>query len=438
MSVNLCFVNRGMTEVKPLILAAGKATRMGPDRQKVILPLLGRPMLQYVLDVARAVCARSPAVVVGHMEEQVREAFSDQDVDWIHQERQRGTGHAVQVALAHDATSNVDHLLVLCGDVPGLRPETLEALRESHVQEEADVTILTAEVADPSGYGRVVRDSEGDVERIVEEAVAGDQEREINEINSGVMMIDLTACEKHIQALEERKASGEIYLTDLIAELKREGGRVKGVKCEDSREIQGVNTPTQRRVVTDLIRKQVLERLSRGGVEVLSPAHTYVEPEVTIGRGTVIEPFVVVRNGVQIGENCHLGPFCHLRRGTILEDGAEIGNYVETKNSEIGSNTKAKHLAYLGDAEIGRDVNIGAGTITANYDGVRKHRTTIKDGASTGSNSVLVAPVTLGENSRTGAGAVVLQNEDIPEGETAVGVPARRIHKQENQTSEDD
>ncbi len=409
-----------------VILAAGKGTRMKSDRPKVLFEVAGRPMVRHVLDAAREIRPRRIVVVVGHGASEVRRALAAPDARFAIQREQRGTGHALRCALPA-LRGFRGTVLVLSGDVPLIRGETLESLAESHARARNAATLLSFRPADPTGYGRVVRDGRGNFLDIVEEKDADFDVRTIAEVNSGLYAFDARVLAGALRRLRSRNAQGELYLTDLPRLLRRGGGRVSAVRVLDPEVVSGVNTLGELAQASTVMRRRVLDALMASGVEVVDPATTFVSPDARVGAGTRIEPFTVLGGGVVVGRRCLVGPFAHLRAGAVLEDGAEIGNFVEVKASRIGRGSKAKHLAYLGDADVGRAVNVGAGTITCNYDGRRKHRTTVGDRAFLGSGTLLVAPVTVGRGSTTGAGAVVLAGRHVPPGATAVGVPARLL-----------
>ena len=412
------------TDVRAIVLAAGKGVRMKSERAKVLHEILGRPIIHYVLKTLRAAGIDELTVVVGHQEEAVRKAVGD-GVRFVRQAEQKGTGHAVRQC--ERALAGFDgHVVVLAGDAPLISYTSIAAMVETHRKVGAACTVLTACLDDARGYGRVVRDEKsGDFLRIVEESDATDREKQIQECNSGHYVFraaDLFAALKDVKSDNKK---GEYYLTDVLALLLARGRRVGTYRAEDPAEAYGVNTRKDLVAATNFIRWRVLQQHLDNGVAILDPSTTYIEEDVEIGADTVVRPFSVIEHDVKIGQGCDVGPFAHLRPGTVLGDGAEIGNFVEVKKSTVGAHSKAKHLSYLGDATLGARVNIGAGTITANFDGKSKHATVIEDGASTGSNTVLVAPVKVGKGARTGAGAVVLR--DVPGGETVVGVPARSI-----------
>lgn len=415
-----------------VILAAGKGTRMKSDLPKVLHPLLGGPLLEHVLDASAALAPACQVVVVGHEREKVESAFAGRGISWAHQKEQLGTGHAAAVgveAASHILASRPDAgVLILNGDLPLLRSRTLRRLAEL-VAGGADLAILTCCKEDPSGYGRIRRNASGRLVDIVEQGDADDATLEIPEVNVGTYVFRAPVFREFVAQITRDNAQGELYLTDVVVKAAEAGKKVATLEVEDEEETRQVNSRAELAQVSQIVRARILERLMNEGVTIVDPATTHVEIGVTIGMDTTIHPFTVIRRGVVIGPRCEVGPFCHLRPGTSLEERVKLGNFVEVKNSEIAAGSKAQHLSYIGDGTVGRDVNIGAGTIFANYDGRSKHRTTIKDNAFIGSGSVLVAPVTVGRGAVTGAGAVVLKNRDVPDGGTVVGVPARNLQE---------
>jgi len=413
--------------VSAIILAAGKGTRMRSDRAKVLHEVCGRPMLGYVLDAAFAAGASPIAVVVGHQTEAVKKAFPDAQVAWATQEPQLGTGHAVRMAQASVPAKG--DLLVLCGDAPLVRAETLSDLLEHHRDTEAAATVLTAEVDDPTGYGRVITADDGSVLDMVEHLDATDEQLEVCEINSSIYAFRAEDLFSALAEVKNDNAKGEFYLPDAIKVLLAREAYVEAYEADDANEVLGINTRGELAYAASVMRRRILHGHMANGVTVLEPSLTYVEWGVEIGEDTEILPFSVLRRGAVVGRHCEVGPFAHLRAGTVMEDGSEVGNFVEVKKTRIGARTKAKHLTYLGDAVIGADANIGAGTITANYDGKAKHETRIGDGAFIGSGTVLVAPVSIGARATTGAGAIVTRGHDVPDDAVVVGVPARPLPK---------
>ena len=410
------------SDTAAIVLAAGKGVRMRSPLAKVLHKILGRPVVHYVLSALRSAGVSKLVAIVGHQEDEVRKAVGI--ATFVRQSEQKGTGHAVRCAEA-SLKGFAGDCFVLAGDAPLVKGDTLRLMLDAHRAEKSACTVLTSCVDNPAGYGRIVRDKEGRFERIVEEADASEQQKFIQEVNSGTYVFSAPALFEALRDVKADNAKGEYYLTDVLAVLLGKGRRVSTYKAGDQSEVYGINSRQDLVVATNFLRWRVMDLHLSGGVTIVDPSTTYIEEDVAIGQDTVILPFSVIEHDVTVGSHCEIGPFAHLRPGTVLEDHAEIGNFVEVKKSRIGRHSKAKHLSYLGDATLGDHVNIGAGTITANYDGRNKHATVIGDGASTGSNTVLVAPVTLGKGAKTGAGTVVLAGRDVPAGATVVGVPAR-------------
>lgn len=422
-----------MENVKAVVLAAGRGVRMRSELAKVLHPLLGRPILEYVLRSLREAGVEDILVVVGPQAEQVQKVAAG--CRFVTQAEPKGTGHALSLcepALAGFAGD----LFVLAGDAPFLDPGTLRRMIREHREAGRDATFLSGELEDPTGYGRVLRDPRtGRFQRLVEEADAGPMEKAIRECNSSHYVFRTPALFEALREVKPDNRKGELYLTDALGILVAKGRSVEACRAADPMEIRGINTRRDLAEATDLRRRRILEGHMQAGVTIVDPFSTYIEEDVSIGPDTVIFPFTVIRRGVIIGRGCEVGPFTHLRSGTVLEDGAEVGNFVEVKNSRIGRHTKAKHLSYLGDAVLGEKVNVGAGTITANYDGKRKHPTILEDGVHLGANTTLVAPVKVGKGAQTGAGAVVTRGE-VPPGALWVGVPARPIRRRSDPSRE--
>ncbi|MEK6374650.1 MAG: bifunctional UDP-N-acetylglucosamine diphosphorylase/glucosamine-1-phosphate N-acetyltransferase GlmU [Acidobacteriota bacterium] len=438
-----------------IILAAGLGTRMKSDTIKILHRAAGRPLIDYVLDLAAEVSGRPPIMVIGHQREKVREAVGDR-ARYVVQEPQLGTGHAVLQAAP---LAGGKRALILSGDVPLTRVETLRRLLDEHERGKNALTLLTMRPADPAMYGRIVRDAEGGVERIVEAKDASDDEKKIGEVNAGVYVFDAEHLFDNLRALSTSNAQGEYYLTDLLAALRGAGKRVGAVVADDPIEALGVNSRADLAAAEAEIQRRVVERLMSEGVTFRNPGTVVIDSTVSIGNDTVIYPFVtlegktrigprcVIEPGVHLidvtaGENVHLksgtvaegavieddatvGPYAHLRPGTRLGRKVKVGNFVETKKATFGEGAKASHLSYIGDAEVGADVNIGAGTITCNYDGVNKNTTVLEDGVFIGSDTQLVAPVRVGKGAYVGAGSTI--TKDVPPDALALSRVPQRI-----------
>ena len=430
-----------------VILAAGEGKRMKSSLPKVLQPVAARPMLAHVVDAARALHPAAIHIVFGHGGAQVRAAFADQpDLRWAEQARQLGTGHAVQQALP--GVPDDARVLVLYGDVPLITSDTLARLLAAP----GALAVLAAEPADPTGYGRIVRDAEGNVARIVEQKDASDEERRIGIINTGVIASDADALRGWLAALRNDNAQGEYYLTDVFAQAAAEYRQAEIVMVAEAIEAEGANDPWQLAQLERAFQQRAVRALCAQGVRFADPSRVDIRGSVRAGSDVEVDVDVVFEGEVVLGDNVRIGPFCRLRDvslaagtvvrahcdlegarsegaatigpfarlrpGTVLADGVHVGNFVEAKNAVMGPGSKANHLTYLGDAAIGSKVNIGAGTITCNYDGVNKSKTTIGDGAFIGSNSSLVAPVEIGAEATIAAGSVI--TVDAPAGKLTV------------------
>ncbi len=427
-----------------VILAAGQGKRMKSDLPKVLQPLAGRPLLSHVLDTAKSLGADAIHVVYGHGGDRVREQLKHEPVNWVLQAEQLGTGHAV--AQAMPAIPDDHKVLILYGDVPLIRKDSLQKLLDG--SSEKSLGLLTVILADPTGYGRIVRDNAGNVVRIVEQKDANTKERAINEGNSGLMAMPAGLLRKWLAALKNDNSQGEYYLTDVIVMAVRDGLKIAAVVAPSETEVLGVNDKVQLAQLEGALRVQRATDLMLQGVTLADPARVDVRGNVTVGRDVFIDVNVVMVGDVVLGDrvrigpnnylkdcridadteihpNCVvdratigprnlIGPFARIRPESVLHEDVHIGNFVEVKKSDIGAGSKANHLTYLGDATVGRKVNVGAGTVTVNYDGVNKHRTEIGDGAFVGSGSMLVAPLKVGANANTGAGSTI--TKDAPEG----------------------
>jgi bifunctional UDP-N-acetylglucosamine pyrophosphorylase/glucosamine-1-phosphate N-acetyltransferase len=446
-----------------IVPAAGEGKRMRSGTPKVLHPLCGRPMVLHTLDVLAALPLDRIVVVVGHRAEDVAKTIQEQlvtdvPVEFVEQTVQRGTGDAVAVGLTafSDVLDGEDDVIVVFGDAPLLRSETLAMLATEHRLADAAATLLTARVDDPTSYGRIVRDANGHVDRIVEEPDASAEELAIDEVNPSIYCFRRGLLAPALRRLVPENAQGEYYLTDVIEVLHQAGHLVEAIEVDDPIEVAQVNDRAQLAVAEAELRARINDRWMRAGVTMVDPARTYIdatvqlEADVRLLPGTILQGHTVVRSGsvigpdvrfvdtvvghdavirqtvaieTEFGDRVTCGPYASLRPGTRVGDDAHVGTFVELKNSEIGAGAKVPHLSYVGDAEVGERTNIGAGNITANYDGRRKHRTKIGKDVHTGSNTVFVAPVEVGDDAYTGAGSVV--NRDVPPGAMAKGVPAR-------------
>jgi len=438
-----------------VILAAGQGTRMRSSLPKVLHGLAGKPMVRHVIDTARGLDAERTHVVIGHGGERVRDVLADCGVHFAVQTEQKGTGHAVAQALDGLGSGKV---LVLYGDVPLIRRETLANLLAQ--VDEAHMGLLTVTLDDPSGYGRILRDGEGRATAIVEQKDASAEELEVTECNTGIMAMTATQLKRWLPQLSAENAQGEYYLTDVIAMAAAEGITIATAQPATASEVEGVNNRAQLARLERVLQSHIAEALMVKGVALTDPARLDVrgsltcghdvtidvgcvfEGDVELGEGVYIGPYCVVRNsrigaesvidshsvidGAVLAGHNSVGPFARLRPGSRLAIRARVGNFVETKNAEVGEGSKINHLSYVGDARLGRDVNVGAGTITCNYDGANKHRTEIGDGAFIGSNSALVAPVTVGKGATVGAGSTI--GRDVADHSLAV-TRARQVTK---------
>jgi bifunctional UDP-N-acetylglucosamine pyrophosphorylase / glucosamine-1-phosphate N-acetyltransferase len=436
------------------IMAAGKGTRLKSKHPKVLHEVGGKPLLAHVIAAAtKVVRAEDVYAIIGHEAERVREALAHTGINFILQEPQKGTGHALMVA--REALSPYDHVIVLYGDVPLITAQTISMIRDFHPSNRPAMTILTAQLENPTGYGRVIRKKakSDEVQAIVEEKSATPAQKKIKEINSGSYGFAVKPLYEHIDKLGTENPHGEFYLTDMAEIFRKEKERVLAIEAGDAREILGANTRAELVEIDQHLRMAKCRELMAQAVTIFYPQTCVIDSDVEIGADTVIEPFVQILGATRIGSDCRirsysvirnsmigdevvirpgcvidesqvkagamLGPYSHLRPGSEIGEGAHVGNFVETKKIKLGKGSKANHLTYLGDAEIGENVNVGAGTITCNYDGVHKHKTVIEDGVFVGSDATLVAPVRVGKGAYIGAASCI--TEDVPADSLAIG-----------------
>jgi bifunctional UDP-N-acetylglucosamine pyrophosphorylase / glucosamine-1-phosphate N-acetyltransferase len=436
------------------IMAAGKGTRLKSKHPKVLHEVGGKPLLAHVIAAAtRVIPAQDIYTIIGHEADRVREAVASTGVNFVLQAEQRGTGHAVMSA--REALQDYDHVLVLSGDAPMVSPQTIAGIRDFHLAQHAAMTILSAQLDDPTSYGRIVRKRCGgaEVEAIVEQKSLRKGQEKIKEVNSGLYAFAVKPLFENIERLQTDNAHREYYLTDMAGVLKKAKQRVVALQTPDATEVMGSNTRAEMVAVDEVMRRAKCQQVMTEGATVFFPGTCVIDNEVEVGADTVIEPFVQLLGKTRIGSDCRIrsysvisnseigdrvlvrpgsimdgvrvaddaviGPYSHLRPGSEIGEGAHVGNFVETKKIRMGRGSKANHLSYLGDAEIGAGVNVGAGTITCNYDGVRKHKTIIEDGVFVGSDSTLVAPVKVGKGAYVGAASCI--TEDVPADALAVG-----------------
>jgi bifunctional UDP-N-acetylglucosamine pyrophosphorylase/glucosamine-1-phosphate N-acetyltransferase len=441
-----------LERIVTVILAAGKGKRMKSDLVKVLHPILGLPMLSYPVDLSlKGIRAERTVVVVGHQGDRIQERFKDKPVEFVLQADQLGTGHALLQALpliqSFDGT-----VLILCGDVPLVKAETILSFVDVFRNQGSELSVMTVIVENPFGYGRIVRNPQGWLEKIVEERDATAEEKRIGEINTGIYCVKAPFLVEGLKEIGQENAQKEYYLTDLVEIARRKGLRCSAYQVSDPIEVMGINTRIDLAVAHDVLRQEKLKSLMLSGVTVVDPKTTHVDQTVEVGKDTVLYPNCFLQGKTRIGERCviesnakisdsvlgnevkilpscvitestiedgvMIGPFAHLRPLNEIKANAKIGNFVEVKKSVIGKGSKANHLTYIGDTIVGERVNVGAGTITCNYDGFEKHQTIIGDGVFVGSNVELVAPVKVGKNSSIGAGTTV--TKDVPAGALAI------------------
>ncbi|MGO1134721.1 bifunctional UDP-N-acetylglucosamine diphosphorylase/glucosamine-1-phosphate N-acetyltransferase GlmU [Bacillus subtilis] len=440
-----------------VVLAAGQGTRIKSKLYKVLHPVCGKPMVEHVVDEALKLSLSKLVTIVGHGAEEVKKQLGDKS-EYALQAEQLGTAHAVKQAQPFLADEK-GVTIVICGDTPLLTAETMEQMLKEHTQREAKATILTAVAEDPTGYGRIIRSENGAVQKIVEHKDASEEERLVTEINTGTYCFDNEALFRAIDLVSNDNAQGEYYLPDVIEILKNEGETVAAYQTGNFQETLGVNDRVALSQAEQFMKERINKRHMQNGVTLIDPMNTYISPDAVIGSDTVIYPGTVIKGEVQIGEDTiigphteimnsaigsrtvikqsvvnhskvgndvNIGPFAHIRPDSVIGNEVKIGNFVEIKKTQFGDRSKASHLSYVGDAEVGTDVNLGCGSITVNYDGKNKYLTKIEDGAFIGCNSNLVAPVTVGEGAYVAAGSTV--TEDVP-GKALAIARARQVNK---------
>lgn len=408
--------------IKSIILAAGKGTRMKSEKSKVLHEIFDKALLGYVLDsVNNTGKIDESFVIVGHQAEVVEKYVKDNytNVTTKLQSPQLGTGHAVSMACP-DLEDFDGDVVILCGDTPLITSQTLEAFLKSHKNNHCHITVMTAEFDDPTNYGRIIRNVDGSIKAIVEEKDATEYEKAVQEVNAGVYCLKWQKVKQAFNELKSNNAQGEYYLTDIIAWGAKKKLNVQGFKLKNNEEILGINSKVQLAEAAKILNKRSLKKLMNDGVTIVDPDTTWISPETTIGADTVVFPSTFINGANKIGTGCKIGPFAHIRGNCEIGNNVRVGNFVEIKKSVIADNTNVSHLSYIGDSELGSHVNIGAGTITANYNPVTKvkSKTVIKDNANTGSNSVLVAPLTVEEKGFVAAGTVV--TKDVKAGDLAL------------------
>ncbi|OOO00748.1 MAG: UDP-N-acetylglucosamine diphosphorylase/glucosamine-1-phosphate N-acetyltransferase [Epulopiscium sp. Nele67-Bin004] len=442
-------------KIKSIILAAGQGTRMKSTKPKVLHQIFNKALVEYPIEAAKGAGADDICLIVGHKADEVQTAIGE-GVTYRLQKEQLGTGHAVMQAL--DFIGDEGEIILLYGDTPLITEQTLNEMKDFYIKTNCVATVLSAIIDEPTGYGRIVRDVDGEFLRIVEQKDATEDEKKITEINGGMYIFKASWLKSALSQLTNNNASGEYYLTDVLDIMASEGGKVSAFVADDSNEILGVNSKLQLAQATQIMKDKINERHMENGVIILDPAATYIEPSVQIGQDTVVEPGCMLRGETIIGENCTIGynskltnttvqnntkiessvlvdstvgehttvgPFAYVRPNSTIGSHVKIGDFVEIKNAVIGDNTKVSHLTYIGDADVGENVNFGCGTVVVNYDGKQKHRSTIEDNAFIGCNTNLVSPVVVKENSYVAAGSTITKT--VPSNALAIA----RV-KQEN------
>jgi len=399
---------------------------MKSDTPKVLHELESRPLLSFMLEALEEAGVDKKILVLGYKDKAVKSAFPGMET--VIQDKLLGSGDAVK--RAKDLLSSFKgDVLVLYGDTPFIRSSTIKKLIEKHKTEKASCTLLSAAMPDPAGYGRILRDADENIIKIIEDADASIYEKVIEEINVGCYCFDKESLFSSLDRLKMNAKKKEYYLTDIVGALRKSGKVVASVLSRDPAEALGINSRLDLARAREIAKKRTLELLMLRGVTIVDPGSTFVDKDAKVGRDTVIYPHTIIAGAVTIGKNCRIGPFARIRENTSIDDDVEIGNFVELVRTKVSSGTRIKHMTYLGDTELGKNVNVGAGTITANYDGKNKNKTIIEDGAFIGVGSIFVAPVRVGRAAVVGAGSVVTKGKDVPAGKTVAGIPAKILNK---------
>jgi len=390
-----------------VVMAAGKSTRMVTELPKVLHEICGRPMLAYVFDACRAAGIDRIICVVGYRKEEVINAFRDEPgITFVEQKEQKGTGHAVMVC--QNALADFDgDLVIIAGDMPLVRHETLELLVKTHKGQNSAVTLATAVLENPTGYGRIVRDSYGNLEGIVEEADCSPEQKKITEVNPSYYCFNKKLLFEALQDVRPDNVKGELYLTDALHILIRSGHRAVAITAVAAEDAMGINSRQDLAEVGRVMQNRIQRNLMTNGVTIVDPDNTWIDVRAEIGQDTVVYPFTYIHGRVKVGRNCAIGPFAYLREGTVMADDVVVGVFTELKNSSLGTGTRARHLSYIGDAEIGERVNVGAGTLFANFDGQRIHRSQVGNDTYIGNGSIVVAPIRIQDQQQIPHGAVV-------------------------------
>jgi bifunctional UDP-N-acetylglucosamine pyrophosphorylase/glucosamine-1-phosphate N-acetyltransferase len=423
-----------MKNIAAVVLAAGRGVRMKSKAPKALCELSGRPMVEFLIDIAKNCSIENIVVIGGYKIGLLRKRLSGHKLHIIEQKKLLGSADAVKRSEGYFKRFK-GTLVVLYADTPLIKAATLKGVIRLHAASKADVTLLTAVTDDPKEYGRVLRDEKNRICDIAEHTdikdklakAAKDAPRSLCEINVGAYCFDSGKLFEGLRHIKKNRIKKEFYLTDIMPYFYKKGYSINSYVTTDGTEALGINRVEDLIEAEDILRKRTIARLLQEGIKIKSPENVYIQEGAKIAQDTIINPFVVIERDVIIGSGCRVGPFAHLRRGTVLKDGSEIGNFVEVVRSSVGVGSKAKHHSYLGDALVGKGVNIGAGTITANYDGKKKNRTVINDGAFIGSGTTIVAPVKIGRGAVTGAGSVVVKGKDVAPHTVVVGVPAKPL-----------